>query len=279
MSRCWQVNGKRVLPQGKRSTPLIATRKPPIETEHLRRALRNFLDQPLSDFVAEAPTTARGKSISVGAVKWGTYAFIDYDGEPIYVGQTRESLGSRIGRHLTNQRTDAVAMSVLDPFEVRYVRVWPLAQYQEVKGDPKKVPSAREAADHLNAVERSVFLDLVSRSHFRRILNEKDPPDVIVRDLPLCIEGEIVPSDVITVRQHPDTRIARRAQTLARLSSIIAGRDVAGGLRRTLLTQAERLAQLAKDRFEALGGESLVEHRAPDDPTDMVINEAEAKSN
>src|SRR5580693_10198946 len=61
----------------------------------------------------------------VGSHKWGVYAFYDYDGEPIYVGQTFEGLSSRIGRHLTNQRTDAVAMNVLDPFEVADIRVWP----------------------------------------------------------------------------------------------------------------------------------------------------------
>lgn len=42
------------------------------------------------------------------------------------MGQTYESLRDRIGRHLTNQRTDAVAMNVLDPFEVAEVEVWPL---------------------------------------------------------------------------------------------------------------------------------------------------------
>src|SRR2546425_8318935 len=64
--------------------------------------------------------------LHIGSHKWGIYAFFDYDGEPIYVGQTYEGLGSRIGRHLTNQRTDAVAMNVLDPFEVCEIRVWPL---------------------------------------------------------------------------------------------------------------------------------------------------------
>jgi hypothetical protein len=145
-----------------------------------------------------------------------------------------------------------------------------------VKGDPKKVPSARSAADHLNSVERSVFVELVRQSQFERILNEKDPPDVPLCELPICIEGEVVPEEVISTRQHPDTRIARRAQTLARLSAIIAGRDVAAGLRRTLLTQAERLAQLSRERFEALGGEALVKHRQVDEPPERAIDEGEA---
>lgn len=238
---------------------------PPLETVELRAGLRRFLDQPLADHFPDAPRNKRGQSITVGAVKWGAYAFFDYEDEPIYVGQTRESLGSRIGRHLTNQRTDAVAMSVLDPFEVRSIRVWPLPQYQEVKADH---PLVSEASDHLNSIERSAFVALVAASRFKLMLNEKDPPAAVDRGLPPAIHGQIVPPEVAIVRMHPDTRIARRAQTIARLSAIIASRDVAGGLRRALLTQADRLAYLAQARFQALGGEALVEERGPDEPTE-----------
>jgi len=80
----------------------------------------------------------------IGSHKWGIYAFFDYDGEPIYVGQTYEGLGSRIGRHLNNQRTDAVAMNVLDPFEVAEIRVWPL----DVSAIPKE-----QRRDYLDRAE------------------------------------------------------------------------------------------------------------------------------
>lgn len=53
--------------------------------------------------------------ITIGSYKWGVYTFYDYDSEPIYVGKTNERLSTRIRRHLTNQRSDAVAMGVLDP--------------------------------------------------------------------------------------------------------------------------------------------------------------------
>ena len=69
--------------------------------------------------------TDYGNGRKVGSCKYGVYLFYDYEGEPIYVGRTVERLRGRIGRHLTNQRTDAVAMSVLDPFEVAEIEMWP----------------------------------------------------------------------------------------------------------------------------------------------------------
>ena len=100
-----------------------ATNTPPFETDDLRTNLARFLDTPFGD--------ADGKPMRVGNYRWGVYAFYDYDGEPIYVGQTNEMLRTRVRRHLTNQRTDAVAMSVLDPFEVLEIGLWPLPQFQQ----------------------------------------------------------------------------------------------------------------------------------------------------
>ena len=100
---------------------------PPFETADLRQNLAAFLDSDFFDPVINGPR-------KVGNFKWGVYAFFDDDDEPIYVGQTNEQLRTRIRRHLTNQRTDAVAMSVLDPFEVFEIEVWPLPQFQTVSG-------------------------------------------------------------------------------------------------------------------------------------------------
>lgn len=64
----------------------------------------------LSDALA-AVDPQSGKKLSK---RIGVYAFYDYDGEPIYVGQTWEDFGTRIGRHLRGQRTDTVAYRILD---------------------------------------------------------------------------------------------------------------------------------------------------------------------
>jgi hypothetical protein len=219
---------------------------PPFETADLRVNLTKFLNSPFND--------PSGATIKVGNYKWGVYAFFDYDGEPIYVGQTNEQLRIRIGRHLTNQRTDPVAMSVLDPFEVFEIEVWPLPQFQNTS---RKDPSARA---HLDALERQVIQDAINKSEFKAILNEKDaPPGTLVVTPPPSHRGRIVSDRVNDLRSHPDFRIARRALIISRLAQVISERKVQGGLRRAMLTQAKRLQWLSERRYLALGGAATVE--------------------
>jgi len=215
----------------------FGTESLPFETEALREALTSFLDKPIND-----PIT--GKLRKIGSFKWGVYAFFDYDGEPIYVGQTNEMLRTRIRRHLTNRRTDAVAMNVLDPFEVCHIELWPLPEFQ----DSDK--SDKAAKTHLDSLEYVVFQKCIKESTFKAILNEKEPPKPKKAITPpKSHRGKIVTEEVSRLRDHPDLRIARRASVMARLAQIIAERKVARGLRRTLLTQAQRLQWLAEQRY------------------------------
>jgi hypothetical protein len=224
--------------------------KSPFETRELRLALKAYLQTPYH-------VPDGDKTEAIGSFKWGIYIFYDYDGEPIYVGQTNEKVSGRIGRHLTNQRTDAVAMSVLDPFEVLEIEVYPLPQYQGVHS---KHPMFRDAKTHLDALEFFVHQKAKSESRFKAILNEKDPPAPLNKcAVPKPFRGRVVSENVLKLRGHPDTRTARRAQVISRLAQTIAEREVKAGLRRTLLTQATRLQWLAEQRFNALGGEGAVE--------------------
>jgi hypothetical protein len=222
---------------GMQTLPSIGVADLPFETEHLRKELTRFLNQPY--------TMPDGSSMRLGSVKWGVYAFYDYDDEPIYVGQTKEKISTRIRRHLTNQRTDAVAMNVLDPFEVHSIEVYPLPEYEQRSGkDP-------EAKAHLNALENMIFNEALRVSQFSAVLNEKDPPlQTVSINIPAKVRGKIVSPEVSRLRDHPDLRIARRAATLAKLAQVISERKVQKGLRRTLLAQARRLESLAGQRFE-----------------------------
>ncbi|RVC78765.1 GIY-YIG nuclease family protein [Mesorhizobium sp. M2A.F.Ca.ET.046.02.1.1] len=233
-----------------------STKTPPLETDELRKAIRKFFRETLYD-------DSSGEKRPVGSYRWGVYAFYDYDGEPIYVGQTKEKVSGRVGRHLTNQRTDAVAMSVLDPFEVAEIQVWPLPQFEAVGS---KHPDFNTANAHLNALEHLVFTRLRNESKFKAILNEKDPPAPTVEITePPSMRGSIVSDRIQELRGHPDTRLARRALIVSKLSQVISEREVKMGLRRVLVTQTRRMNWLAERRFEKLGGESLVEEGAEDE--------------
>lgn len=229
------------------------TNYPPFETEDLRSNLTAFLATPFDDPV-------QGRARTVGSFTWGVYAFFDYDGEPIYVGQTKEKISTRIRRHLTNQRTDAVAMSVLDPFEVYEVEVWPLPQFEKT---PKKDAAA---IAYLNALEHFVYEQAVAGSTFKAILNEKNPPaPTVAVTAPPSLRFRLVSEEVHKIRSHPDFRTARRSLIISRLAQVISERKVQGGLRRVLLTQAKRLQWLAERRYVALGGDASVEAEDGDD--------------
>lgn len=182
----------------------------------------------------------------IGSYKHGVYAFYDYDGEPIYVGQTEEKLSGRVSRHLTNQRTDAVAMNVLDPFEVAYIEVWPLDDL--VEGLLKKEKKAI-----LDRAEYTAFQKVLKESVLGAVLNEKEMVPRSEIKLPKSHKQRIIPDEIYAHRKHPDIRIARRATTIANLARVISERDVSDGLRRTLLTQARRLESLAAQRMKELG--------------------------
>lgn len=213
----------------------------PADVEAIRKAIAKALDQ------------ADEQGRKIGDSRFGVYAFFDYDGEPIYVGQTREKLRVRIRRHLTNHRTDAVAMNVLDPFEVADIEMWPLWDAETM--------STEAATLLLNGAEFTVFQAVLAQSSFKAVLNEKDIVGSDYVYLPASTRTRIIPPDLFESRRHPDVRIARRASTIASLAKVISERDVSPGLRRTLITQARRLEHLARQRFADFAGEPIeVDH-------------------
>ncbi|MGQ4535460.1 GIY-YIG nuclease family protein [Dermabacteraceae bacterium P13264] len=166
--------------------------------------------------------------------------FYDYDGEPIYVGQTWENFGTRIGRHLRGQRSDTLAYRILDPFEVADMELFP-AEY--LRKDPDK-------KSKLDATEYSVYLKAIADSKYKAILNEKIPPVSTTVKVPSSYRFTLIPEDMREDREHPDVRIARRAETLARVAAVAHERgEVSNGLRRVIVVQALRLADLAAARL------------------------------
>lgn len=68
----------------------------------------------------------------------GVYVLADLDNVPIYVGQSKDGIRSRVARHLTSARSDIIANRQIDVWEIAYVWTYPV-------DDPKDI-SALEAA-------------------------------------------------------------------------------------------------------------------------------------
>jgi hypothetical protein len=240
------VSSKSISPQIQRLSPAKAG-LPAEDVRLFRTRLRSFLEEK----------DEQGRKWS--NAKWGVYAFYDYDGEPIYVGQTNEKLRTRIGRHLTNQRSDAVAMRILDVFEVAEVEMWPLWDMESI--------SAKDSAAKrtLDAYEYTAYLNALRDSRFKAILNEKIPPISDPVPMPPSLRWSLIDDEIREERNHPDIRIARRAETISRLAAVARERgEVSEGLRRVLVVQAVRLAYIAAERLAYAEGRPLPEPSAID---------------
>ena len=203
--------------------------------------------------------TLDAKGQRLGSIKWGVYAFYDYDGEPIYIGQTYEGFSSRLGRHLTGRRSDAVAKNVLDPFEVAEVCVWPMDLshlcHPDAKTDRKvKKAEVKAIRGELDRAEYTLYVKVVEESSFKAVLNEAIPKKTDIISLPREYRCRIIPEEIYPQRKHPDIRIARRAGTIAALARVISERKVGKRLRTILLTQAQRLESLAAKRLADFAG-------------------------
>lgn len=220
----------------------IASYNEPEHKPPTRKSLPTPFVQAFRTLLAEALGSTDPDSGKKMRACIGVYAFYDYDGEPIYVGQTTEDFGTRIGRHLTGQRSDTLAYRILDPFEVAEMELWPLDH-------ARQLPKA-DRGRAVDALEYSAYLSAIEKSKYRAILNEKIPPVSPRVDLPTSHRFPLVPDEIRPDREHPDVRIARRAETLARVAAVAHERgEVSAGLRRVIVVQAVRLADLAAARL------------------------------
>ncbi|MGO2558563.1 GIY-YIG nuclease family protein [Brachybacterium sp.] len=229
-------------------------RTPPTKKSMPTRFVRGFRELLTAALDATDPVSGNrlGKCI-------GVYAFYDYDGEPIYVGQTTEDFATRVGRHLRGQRSDTLAYRILDPFEVADMELYPLEHLRDVP--------ANERNAQVNAIEYSVYVHAIRNSKYQAILNEKIPPASPLIDLPAAHRFTLIPEDMREDREHPDVRIARRAETLARVAAVAHERgEVSAGLRRVIVIQAVRLADLAASRLAFSEGRSRPSPDAIDVP-------------
>lgn len=62
----------------------------------------------------------------------GCYVLCDLDGVPLYVGQSRDGIRSRVNRHLTSARSDIIANRQVDVWEIAFVWAYPVDEVGDI---------------------------------------------------------------------------------------------------------------------------------------------------
>lgn len=213
----------------------------PPEIAAIRRSIREFFDSV--DDRGRKPNNA----------KYGVYALYDYDGEPVYVGQTKDSLRERIGRHVTGQRSDAVVNRSLDPLEIAEIEVFPLYDLDERRDGESDDDHALRVSSTLKAAEYTLYRRVVRASKTGSTFNTKVPPQTQEIELPDGYRGRVVPKDVYERRSHADVKIGQMSRIILGIAEVVSQRNPPPGLRRNLLRRIRRLENLAERRLGETG--------------------------
>jgi hypothetical protein len=123
----------------------------------------------------------------------GVYILCDLDDIPIYVGQSKDGIRSRVQRHLTSARSDVIANRQLDVWEVAFVRGYPISNKRTI-----------------SIVEAYLFHQFHPQS---RLMNGKIPqnPGPLIFNLGAPQIIKILPDEEIEDRKRPEERLPRQA--------------------------------------------------------------------
>ncbi|MFF5095654.1 MULTISPECIES: GIY-YIG nuclease family protein [Actinosynnema] len=223
---------------------------------HQRAQQNRFLPSRVRSFKAllnDALTQVDDQGRRWADAKHGCFVFYDYDGEPLYLGQTVESLRARVSRHLSHQRTDATASGILDVREVAEMELWPL---WENESHPKSPESKTLARQRLDALESTLYQRLLAESRFGALLSTRIFDVVEPAEPPPSRRFSLVDEQTRQDWGHQSVRIARQASNLARLADHALESGAAGEhINRTMVVQGLRLTQLMASFYASAIGE------------------------
>lgn len=136
----------------------------------------------------------RRKAVRKLTNKIGVYVLCDLDHVPIYVGQSKDGIRSRVLRHLTSARSDIIANRQIDVWEIAWVWAYPV-----------------EEKDELSPLENALFHEFDVKSP---LMNGKVPVKPTGRTkLPKPQEViQVMSDDEIAEKKDPALRLPRQAE-------------------------------------------------------------------
>ena len=161
----------------------------------------------------------------------GVYALCDLDGVPVYVGQSRDGIRSRVRRHLTSARSDIIANRQIDVWEIAYVEAFPV-----------------ERADELSAVESLVFHQYDANSQLMN--GTVPPPPQIATILAPSEKVQILSTDELDDRRTAPQRLPRQARHYSNMVDHYLTVKNSDQMARAMRAHFERLARYHNDLLQ-----------------------------
>lgn len=153
----------------------------------------------------------------------GCYALCDLDGVPIYIGQSRDGIRSRVNRHLTSARSDVIANRQVDVWEIAYVWAYPVENLQEI--DP---------------LEDRLVLYFNSR---KTLMNGKLPAGTPPVDIPESAQKiQVMAQSEIEEKRDPALRLPRQAEHYSQILGHFLAVKRSKEIQRAIHAHFERLS-------------------------------------
>jgi len=146
----------------------------------------------------------------------GCYVLCDLDDVPIYVGQSVDSIRSRVNRHLTSARSDIIANRQIDVWEIAFVWAYPV-----------------ETKAEIDALETILFHAFHPKS---ALMNGKapKPPKSLGKPPKPSQRIQVMADDEIAEKKDPALRLPRQAehysQIVGHFLAVKNSREIAGAI-------------------------------------------------
>lgn len=159
----------------------------------------------------------------------GCYILADLDNVPIYVGQSKDGIRKRVGRHLTSARSDIIANRQIDVWEIAYVWAYPVK-------DKLKI----------DQLEADLFFNFDRQS---QLMNGQTPSlaaiNIIIPSPSETIQ--VISGEDLSERLSPEVRLPRQAQHYAQLVDHYLVVKQSAQIARSMQAHFERLKKYHAD--------------------------------
>lgn len=155
----------------------------------------------------------------------GVYALCDLDGVPVYVGQSKDGIRSRVARHLTSARSDIIANRQIDVWEIGWVWAYPVATKED-----------------LDPLEALLYHSFNTKS---QLMNGTVPPvPTSLSELPQPSQIVQVMTDIeILAKRDPVQRLPRQAAHYAQIVGHFLEVKKSKQIARAIAAHFQRLAR------------------------------------